>query len=141
MDFERKSVRRNAFAPKLPDKKRESKGDIDGLSLFRELFHTPEEVGRVLRTQGTTPAWVARLRASDIFSLGLSLVPNPLDESKHPNGVAQPGHVLIPEISVATASSSEVIELQQRLAALVTSENLLGPFDPPLRQTIGFAAR
>ena len=73
-------VERVAFNP--------SKRDIDGISLFRETLSSVQEVA----VAGANPKgyFVARLRVSDIYALGLTLVPTdgPL-----------PGHVIIPEIN------------------------------------------
>lgn len=127
MALDRRSVLADAFAPKEPSKKSSTSADFDGLSVYRGAFHTPEEVGKKFRTLGSTPAWVATLRADDIFQLGLTIVPDPQ------NGdhliVAQLGHSLIPELNATAAKTNFVLEAKQKLAALVTEIN--GPFDPP----------
>lgn len=69
---------------------RPSNYDVDGISLFREMFIS----SRVLSSTGkSAPYVVARVRASDIFDMNLSIVPSP--------DMAQPpGHVSVPEISI-----------------------------------------
>lgn len=129
MSLDQRTVQPDAFAPKMPDKK--NTGDTDGLSVYREAFHSAEDVGRTLRSRGSEPMWVARLRASDITALGLTLLPDPKDGFAHPKGLPQPGHALIPEIAVSTATTDRVVEIKRMLAALVTPTNLFGPFDPP----------
>ena len=118
-----RSVLPDAFAPKMPDAK--SPGDTDGLSLYRKVFHSPEEVARKLRTGGSRACWIAQLRASDLLALGLTLTPDPLESAL--------GHALIKEIRAETARSDEVVQFKRQLAQLVTPENLLGPYDPPTK--------
>ena len=75
---------RGAFTP--------NKQDHDGLSFFREAFLS----GSTLAHGASKPAShyvVARLRVSDVLSLGLSVISTP-----DPGGV--PGHVVIPELSL-----------------------------------------
>jgi hypothetical protein len=126
------AVQPDAFAPRMPSKKKpDDTGDSDGLSVYRAAFHSPEAIARELRTGGSRPAWVAELKASDIIALGITLQPDPLDAEEHPKGIPQPGHALIPEINVAQAESTRVLELKRKLAGLANTATIHGPYDPP----------
>lgn len=65
--------------------------DADGISVFREQFTTPEAVAKT----GANPAgyYVARLQASELIGLGLSITPDPLPPDSGPRG-----HALVPEM-------------------------------------------
>lgn len=67
-----------------------TKNDVDGLSVFRELFVSPEEVAAA----GTNPAgyYVAKLLVADILDLGLTVIPDPKPEQLE-------GHSLVPELT------------------------------------------
>ena len=79
------AVHRGAFTP--------NRQDVDGLSLFREAYISASAVALAARKPASDYV-VARLRVSDVLSLGLSVLPCP-----DPGGL--PGHVVIPELSLA----------------------------------------
>lgn len=96
-------IQRVAFEP--------NESDMDGLSLFRELFITPEELAQTGRKPGTY--FIGRLRASDVLELQLTIRPDPRED--------QPaGHVVIPELSFTEMKQrkSKSKELQNELAKL-----------------------
>ena len=105
-------IQRVAFAPNAKD--------TDGLSIFRELFVTPERVAHA----GRNPAgyYVARLAVSKLLELGLSVVPDPRADEP-------PGHALIPEMSHAAAKNSKTKsrEVQLQLAKLASSAIVYTP--------------
>lgn len=117
-----RSVRPEAFAPRQTD---------SGLSVFRLAFHTPLQVAREFRVPRPKagPMWVAHLRVQDVLSLGLFVLPDPLEAS----GVlpAQPGHALIPQIRGTTARETRTLEWMRMLSSLVRPEDVDGPFEPP----------
>jgi hypothetical protein len=83
--------------------------DIDGLSLFRELFATAGKVAR----EGRNPLgyFVARIPVSEIIHLGLSVRPDPREGFL-------PGHSLIPELTCLIDKRTKR-DLRNRLAQLV----------------------
>ena len=87
-----------------------SKRDINGISVFRELFVSAETVAKAGR--GVNGCCVARLRASDIIALGLTITPDPQDDL--------PGHALIPELSFQQVKNNKFKskEIQHKLAKL-----------------------
>ncbi len=93
-------IQRIAFRP--TDK------DTDGISVFRELFATPEEVAFT----GNNPSGyhVIRLPYREILGLGFSIIPNP--DISQPNG-----HSLIPDLHCDLQKSISRA-LQQSLATL-----------------------
>lgn len=132
MSADLKTIQPDAFAPRMPNKKKpDDVGDSNGLSVYRAAFHTPEAIARELRTGGSEPAWVAEFNASDIIALGVTLEADPLDADKHPRGIPQPGHALIPEIHSGEAESTRVLELMRKLADLANKATIHGPFAPP----------
>lgn len=94
-------ITRLAFEP--------SKRDISGISVFRELFVSAETVAKAGR--GANGCCVARLRASEIVALGLTIIPDPQDDQL-------PGHALIPELSAQQVkeNKSQSKEIQHKLA-------------------------
>jgi len=100
--------------------------DGGGLSVFRLAFHTTEEVSN-FRTMSPKSGWVARLRASSIIALGLTIIPDPLEAADQ--RPAQPGHSVVPELNSANRKSSEAAQWKQQLAAAVIAVD--GPFPPP----------
>ena len=72
------------------------KKDVDGLSVFRELFVSAAEVAAA----GPNPDgyYVARLLVADIQRLGLTVVPNPLPGRLR-------GHAIIPELNYSATRS------------------------------------
>lgn len=92
--------------------------DTDGLSVYREKYHTPEQVAGY-RTKGTKPMWIARLSAKSITDLGLTLKPDPRGPE---NGLpARPGHALIVEMNSNTRKSDEVEQWKQQLLSVIVS--------------------
>jgi len=90
--------------------------DVDGLSVYREKYHTPSQVAG-FRTKGSQPTWIARLRAKAITDLGLTLKPDPLDPE---DGLpARPGHALILEINSPARKSDAVEQWKRQLLASV----------------------
>ena len=73
-------VQRVAFAP--------NQKDTDGISVFRELFITPERIASAGRS--SAGYYVARLAVCELLKLGLTVVPDPRENQP-------PGHALVPE--------------------------------------------
>jgi len=67
------------------------KQDTDGISLYREIFVTIQDVAAGART----PNWcyIVRLRAKEIRTLGITIEPTPSADGL-------PGHCSIPELAV-----------------------------------------
>lgn len=105
-------VVRGAFGP--------SSSDIDGLSVYRENFVSAQDVAE----DGNNLAgyYVVRLRAQDIFNLGMDLIPNPI------NGQL-PGHTLIPELSLIAkkADRNKYKDLTLELAKLASNDIVYSP--------------
>jgi hypothetical protein len=122
MELDRCHVSADAFAPHATN-------DAGGISVYREQFHSPTEVTQTFRSGGTKPVWCARLRAGDLFKIGLSVNPDPLGpDERLPERL---GHALIPEINSGNAKSKETAQYKQRLKKAVFE--IVGPFDPPQR--------
>ena len=90
--------------------------DTDGLSVYREKHHSPEQVAG-FRTKGTKPTWVARISAKSIIDLGLTLIPDP--RGPEYGLPARPGHALIKEINSDHRKSDKVAEWKQGLVSKV----------------------
>lgn len=75
-------IQRAAFRP--------TANDIDGISLFREMFLSPKDLSK---TGKKTPYVVARIRASTIADCGLTTIASP-------DPAQPPGHVSLPELSI-----------------------------------------
>jgi hypothetical protein len=103
-----------------------NKNDTHGISVYRESFHTPEEAAG-FRTKSKRKTWVARLKASSITALGLTIKPDPLE--KRGELPEQPGHALIVELRTENRKSKEVDDWKELLVAAVISVE--GPFEPP----------
>lgn len=105
----RKPVQETAFRP--------TNQDVNGISVYRELFTTPEAVAR----EGRSPKgyYVLRIPVNEILALGLTVVENP-DENQ------LPGHCLIPEVNVKKRGNRdakrELKVLQQSLADLINKD-------------------
>ncbi|MBL8876406.1 MAG: hypothetical protein JNM86_11480 [Phycisphaerae bacterium] len=90
--------------------------DGDGLSVYREKYHTPAQVAG-FRTKGSKPTWIARLRAKSITDLGLTLKPDPRESE---DGLpARPGHALIVEMNTPSRKSDAVEQWKQQLLSSV----------------------
>ena len=99
-------VQRVAFAPNL-------ERDVEGISVFREIFVTPNEVARY-GPKGLNGYYVVRFLAADIFALGLSIIPDPQEDQPQ-------GHTVIPGLNSASMSGGNkqrAKELQYELAKL-----------------------
>lgn len=95
--------------------------DAVGISVYRELFATPEQVA----ADGPSGDgyYVVRILAANIFNLGLSIVPNPLNP-----GLA--GHCLIPELG-GDAKAADVTAYRatsRSVIRTITHNNIV--FDP-----------
>ena len=112
----RNPVQRVAFEP-------HKKRDINGISVFRELFVSPEK----LAAAGPSEAgyYIVRLLVSRITALGLTVVPDP-------DNAPLPGHALVPELDAASmrdvARRPTSKEFQLKLANLARPGDILGPF-------------
>lgn len=102
-------VQRVAFEP--------SKRDVDGISVFRELFLSAADLAKA----GTSNNGycVARLRVSDLIALGLTVVPDPRNDQP-------PGHAILPELSISehNRDKQKCKDIQRRLAQLA-SKNIV----------------
>lgn len=98
-------VTRLAFDP--------SKKDIDGISIFRALFVSAEDVAAA--GLGMNGYCIARLLVRDIIALGLTVISDPRDDQL-------PGHSLIPELAFQRVNAKETKpkskEYQRALAKL-----------------------
>jgi len=94
-----------------------SKYDDTGISVFRGRWHTPRQIGCVLRTKGKTPSWVVGMTARQYRELGLHPIPDPQP--------GMDGHALIPEINLANGFSDENEIRKQELAKLASAR--IGP--------------
>ena len=100
-----------AFCPTKNDKTR--------LSVYRGKYKTAQQVAASLRPGARY--YVAELRAGDLLSKKISVVPAPLPDD--------PGHAEIPDLTYQNKDTSRAIEIQKTLA-----EELClcvhGPFPP-----------
>ena len=83
------------------------KKDVDGLSVFRELFVSASDVAAA----GPDPAgyYVARLLVADILELGLTVIPAPQE------GMPK-GHAIIPELTTAAANNAQTRRWAKEIA-------------------------
>lgn len=100
--------------------------DTDGLSVYRRAFHTPQEAAD-FRTKSKSKAWVAKLPASAITALGLTIEPRPLDASA--DMPAQPGHSVVRELNSESRKTPQADQWRQQLLAAVTT--VTGPYEAP----------
>lgn len=82
-------VKRSAFEP---NKKR----DTNGLSVFRELFVTAQE----LAAAGNNRYYVARFKVAELNELGLDVIADPQKDQL-------PGHALIPQLNAASIKGNQ----------------------------------
>lgn len=96
-------VQRIAFEP--------SKWDVDGISVFRELFVSADAL--VKAGTNNNGYCVTRLSVSELIALGLTIVPDPRNEQP-------PGHAIIPELSISewNQNKTKCKEIQRKLAKL-----------------------
>jgi len=97
----------NVFKPRLVD--------TDGLSFFRENFHTPKELACA---PGPESRHVARVAVESINALGLSVRPDP-DPPKWP------GHCIVPELHAGNRDDPWAKDLRVKLAGQFS--DLVGP--------------
>lgn len=114
-------IQRVAFEPHKTN-------DVDGLSLFRADFVTPQE----LSAAGPSAKGyvVARLRVKDILDLQLSLVPAP-------DPTQPPGHCLIPKLNSLfhKTQKQKARELELSLAQLAGRDVVY--IEPPRTESSG----
>lgn len=116
----------NRFNPSLPEPVQrlafEPTGkDIDGISVFRELFVSAQQVADA-GSRGAIGNYVVRLRVADIVALGLTVIPNPRDDQL-------PGHALVPELRLGAMKADKKTskEYQRALAKLAGSDIAYSP--------------
>ena len=93
--------------------------DHDGLSLFRELFITPQQIADRHRELKQKECYVIRIKASILLDIGITLSPNPIDDL--------PGHALIPELNTERYKSSDkalCLEIQTKISEPLTTDNI-----------------
>ena len=97
-----------------------TKNDTNGISVFRDLFVTPDLVAN----SGKNPKgyYVARLRVSEIRALGLTVIPDPKDDQL-------PGHALIPKLCIIeyAKNKNDIKFLMHKLATLAGNEIVFEP--------------
>ena len=100
LSFEASPLDKNGVSP-----------DINGISVFREIFVSAEAVAKA--GGGARGYCVVRLRASDVTALGLTIIPDPRDDQL-------PGHALIPELGFLQMKQDKLKckELQRHLVKL-----------------------
>ena len=106
-------VDRQAFRP--------TSRDVKGLSVFRANFIDPERLDR--DNDGNPGKYcVARLRASAIMDLNLTIIPDRIDEL--------PGHALIPELRTGLkGEAKETAKEKQYRLAIHASNGIV--YEPP----------
>lgn len=115
-----------------PAMKPSAANDANGLSLYREAFHSVEDVAvRFRGPLGVKPAFVARLNAGDLIRLGLVIVPEPRlgDATSTPPRPDRSGHCVIQNFAAVDRDTPRGMQLRRDLAKL--AGNPLGPFAPP----------
>ena len=105
-------VTRSAFAP--------NRNDTGGLSVFRRLFVSPEQVAKA----GTNVKgyYVAELKHGDIRALSLTVKPDPQEDEL-------PGHSLVPELRFPHDKKEQLKqkEVQLELAKLASRRIVYSP--------------
>ncbi len=102
---------------------RPTKNDNDGVSVFRELFATPDEVANLYMQQNPgKKCYVIRVKAEAILEpgLGITLTPDPIIEL--------PGHALIPELNTEryfTLDKNWCKEVQSKISIPLTIQNIV----------------
>ncbi|MBI4605646.1 MAG: hypothetical protein HY721_27080 [Planctomycetes bacterium] len=113
-------VHRKAFQP--------NKGDLEGLSVSRAKYETPEAAaGRGRRGKSY---YLAVLKASDLRAADIAVAPKPQE--------ADPGHAELPALRSDNRKSNEVQGLMMQIARLVV--RVEGPF-PGAADEAGDAAQ
>lgn len=90
--------------------------DLDGLSLYRESFVSPEELAKWGRKDRRY--FVARILVRDVQELGMSV-----RVVADPHG--KPGHVILPELNATNRKELLQLGWQERLADLCET---MGPY-------------
>lgn len=105
--------------PITPQAFRPNKNDTDGISLYRELFTSAEELAA---TGKNGDCYVARIAVADLIELGLAVVPSVVR-----NGLL--GHVLIPEMNSQLKGDARLRckDLQVELARLAGRDIVYRP--------------
>lgn len=116
----------DAFDPTKPDPRKGMVGDVDGISVYRRHFHTPQEAAD-FRTKSKSQTWVAEIPAASITALGLTIEPKPLPATD--NRPAQPGHAVLRELNVESRKTPQADQWKQQLLAAVTK--VTGPYEAP----------
>lgn len=119
-----------------PDKNQ----DENGLSLFRELFHSENDVAVKFRSSGRKPSYIIRLSAAKLKALEFKIDPAPreADMSTTPPKLARPGHCLIQNFSTADRDTERGTALRRKLAEIAGTPT--GPFEPPPQPATAIAA-
>lgn len=94
--------------------------DVDGLSLTRAKYSTPEEAlgaGRPGKRY-----YIAVLRADDLRKKGLRIQPNPLEGNR--------GHCILPDIVSTNRKTDETRTMARSLALDLDPNTIEGPFGP-----------
>ena len=101
-----------------------AKGDVDGISLFREDFVTKERLASVNRHPNGVR--VARVRAKDCIGLNLSVKASP-----DPN--VEPGHCVIPEMPLLPSNAQnkgrrrQITDNAQKLSQIASNNEIYTP--------------
>ena len=112
-----KPVQRIAFRP--------TDQDDTGISIFRSLFATPDEVAN----RGTNPKgyYIVELPVNELMAIGLEVVPDPRDDQPK-------GHSLIPKLNclhdVFDKKQSKILQLK---LAQIVNKNIISRlvYSPP----------
>ena len=91
--------------------------EVEGISVFREAcLSSPQDVLRVIAAEKRDRYQLARLRATDLAELGLSIKPEPIE--------TVPGHAVIPELNATAYAANRLASkvLQKRLAELASRQ-------------------
>lgn len=105
-------IQRIAFQP--------SKDDTNGISVFREMFVTPDELDKAAKKPGNY--FIVRLSVLDFVNQDLTVVPDP-------QGDQPKGHSLIPELhyEAMRRSNPKLKEAQRELAKLASKSIIYEP--------------
>lgn len=95
---------------------RPGNNDIDGLSLFREIYHTPQEI--VDKARGPR-YYVAYLRAGDLRQKGMVVDAQPTAEFA--------GHCVISNLNAANKRTDECENWQAQLRTHLQCKSPTGP--------------
>lgn len=96
--------------------------DVDGLSLTRAKYKSPEEAAKPPVTRPGRTYYISSIRASDLKQLNLTIEPKPIDGNL--------GHCVVPEMNALNRGTNSCRELALRLASEIGTQEILGPFGP-----------